>query len=223
MSNPDISKEYYFSVPKRIKRGEEIVIFLRPHILSFFPEIALIVFFMLVPLILLAVLVFIFGGAETSSFLADRLYANIFILGSSAYYLAITFFALAEWINYYYDLLIVTRKHLINIDQKTIFNREINMLHLGQVEDVTSQIKGFFQSLFAFGNVIVQTAGATKNMLIKDISNPQKVAAKIIQLHSHNLKDSHPDRSYSLTQTDLSRFFRQGEKMERDGEKDDKR
>lgn len=177
----DIAKEYYFSTPDHQQGDDEIQIFSRPYIVAYIPEIIFIIILFLSPALLFLILQIVTKD-NPSSFAHNHAYLNLFILGASGFYLSVGFFALAEWINYYYDVLIVTRNLLIDIKQRTIFFREISQLHLKNIEDVRSQIKGFLPTLFAYGNIIVQTAGAQENRLIEDIQNPQKVSSKIIKL-----------------------------------------
>ncbi len=177
----DISKEYYFSTPDHSEDNDQIEIFARPYVIAYISEIILIAVMFLSPVILFLILQITFKDAP-HLFIENQTYLNIFILSASGFYLSLGFFALAEWINYYYDVLIVTRNLLIDIKQRTIFFREISQLHLANIEDVRSQIKGFFPTLFAYGNIIVQTAGALENRLIADIKNPQKISSKIIKL-----------------------------------------
>ncbi|TSC92765.1 MAG: Uncharacterized protein CEN89_467 [Candidatus Berkelbacteria bacterium Licking1014_7] len=206
----DLHREYYFSTPEHEIKGEEIVIFSRPHILSFLPTVLFLIVLGLAPLLLLLILIIVSNSNE-NIFLQDKQMVNIFILSSSAYYLGLAFLSLSEWINYYYDVLIVTPNHLIDVNQRTIFSREISQLHLTQVEDVRSQIKGIFPTFFAYGNVIVQTAGALENTLIKNIPSPQKVSSKIMQLHSGAI--ARRARPVEFSPVDIAKLFAQGEKQ----------
>jgi Bacterial PH domain len=68
--------------------------------------------------------------------------------------------------NYYLSLQIVTNKRVIDIDQRGIFNREVNELPIEKIEDVTYRQKDIFSVLFGFGTVSVQTAA--------EISSPDR-------------------------------------------------
>jgi len=106
------------------------------------------------------------------------------------YYLILACYIFIEWMVYYYGILIVTTKTLIDIDQKTIFSRNISHVHLMQIEDIQSEIKGLLPTIFAYGNVLIQTAGSEEHTIIKDIPNPQQVSALILKLHQEVLESA---------------------------------
>jgi len=202
----DISKEYYFSTSDHQQGDDEIEIFARPYIIAYIPEILFIIVLFLSPALLFLILQITLKNSP-QLFIENRAYINMFILGASGFYLSVGFFALAEWINYYYDVLIVTRSLLIDIKQRTIFFREISQFHLKNIEDVRSQIKGILPTLFAYGNIIVQTAGAQENRLIEDIQNPQKVSSKIIKLQ----ENARAGQKQTI-ENDVEKLFHIGEK-----------
>lgn len=109
----------------------------------------------------------------------------IVVVGMSAYFLTITMYIFIEWITYYSNILIVTEKTLIDVNQKTLFIRQISHLHLRQIEDISSEIKGFLPTIFNYGSVIIQTAGAKEYNLIVNLPNPQKIASQILELHKN--------------------------------------
>ena len=51
--------------------------------------------------------------------------------------------------------------------------------------------KGFLQTMFDYGHVYVQTAGATERFNFEEVPNPREVAGKIIAL-------AEEDRKYHL-------------------------
>ena len=102
--------------------------------------------------------------------------------------LAETFFALVFWvygfliwIDYYYDLWIITDKRLINIEQDGLFSRRTSELDYSKVQDITVDIKGFFPTMLNYGDVQVQTAGEDENFLFRTISNPLAVKTLIMK------------------------------------------
>lgn len=99
-----------------------------------------------------------------------------------------TFFAMALWvygfliwIDYYYDLWIITDKRLINIEQDGLFSRKTSELDYAKVQDITVDVKGFFPTMLNYGDVQVQTAGEEENFLFRTISNPLGVKTLIMK------------------------------------------
>jgi len=86
------------------------------------------------------------------------------------------------WTNYYLDIWIVTDKRIINVDQISLFNREVTTLRIERVQDVTINTDGLLETLFKFGTIRVQSASATnKYSTIHGIKNPTFVKDAILE------------------------------------------
>ncbi len=83
---------------------------------------------------------------------------------------------------YLLDYWIVTDKRIIDNDQRGFFNRKVAATNRDRVQDVSAEMNGFFETLFNFGNVGVETAGAEKKILFKQVPYPEKVKAIILEL-----------------------------------------
>lgn len=77
------------------------------------------------------------------------------------------------WTTYYMDIWVITNKRMIDIDYLRLFDRNIAILRMERVQDVTTHVKGIFGTLFKFGSVHVQTAGSDKEFVIDQIANPE--------------------------------------------------
>lgn len=91
--------------------------------------------------------------------------------------LAITFEGFLYW---YFNVYLVTDKNLVDIDFHSILFKNIDVAPLRNVEDVSSSISGILASIFNFGDVLIQTAGATKNIDFLDVPSPDRVADFIL-------------------------------------------
>jgi hypothetical protein len=76
------------------------------------------------------------------------------------------------------DACIITDRRIIDIEQMGFFNRETSIFLLEHVQDVTIETSGFFQTIFGYGTLIIQTAG-DRQFHIPNISRPHK-AKRII-------------------------------------------
>jgi len=83
------------------------------------------------------------------------------------------------FLNWYYNVGIITNKRIIDIDFHTILYKEISYTQLSHIEDVTAKSGGFFESFFDFGNIFIQTAGTEVNTEFLNIPHPSGVS-KII-------------------------------------------
>lgn len=161
-----------------VDRGDEsIYVFARPYFLAFLPW-----FIIGASLIILGVLfifLVIFGFPDI---LREPLGYNIFVVMTSAYFLLIIPFMTVAFIDFYYDLHIVTDRRLIDIDQNQLFSREVNELALEEVQDVTTRNNGIARSFFDFGDVIIETAGSQQKFEFNSVLHPREIASIILDL-----------------------------------------
>lgn len=79
------------------------------------------------------------------------------------------------WTTYYMDIWVVTNRRIIDIDYQRLFDRNIAMLRLDRVQDVTTHVSGILPSLLRYGSVVVQTAGSEKEFVIDQIARPEQL------------------------------------------------
>lgn len=77
------------------------------------------------------------------------------------------------WTLYYMDMWIVTNRRVIDIDYKAFFDRNIAMLRLNKIQDMTVEVSGVIGSLLKFGRIVVQTAATEKEFVIDQIADPE--------------------------------------------------
>ncbi len=172
------------------KPYERIIHVLRRHPLTFFPELLLFVVLAFVPVVL--------GFLANATFpiiLTHAVWFPIFILGSSAYYIAILVFFFTQFIDFYLDMWVVTNDRIIDVEQFGLFARTISELDLFRIQDVTSDVHGFFHTLFKFGDVTVKTASDNKSIVFRNVKGPNKIREDLITL-------SHEDRKYHSPDTE---------------------
>jgi uncharacterized membrane protein YdbT with pleckstrin-like domain len=93
------------------------------------------------------------------------------------------------WTDHYLDVLVITNKHLIDIEQKGVFSREISVLQLDKIQDVTTEINGFINTVIGYGDLHIQSAGNDKEFTLKNIANPNLVRSKIKQAISGEVSE----------------------------------
>lgn len=87
-----------------------------------------------------------------------------------------------RWTDYYLDMWVITDKRIMDIEQKGLFNRDITTASLSRIQDVTIDVRGIFATLLGFGDVRVETAGASENtIVIKTANNPAQVKEIILR------------------------------------------
>ena len=150
---------------------EEIVLSVRKHYITYIYNILTHVFGILLFFVLYL------GTRYFDGLLVDIIEKGfvfiLFLLWSSLFY----FLTLQ-----YYDVWYVARNHLMAVDQKEVFNREVSILRLDKIQDINYKKDGLLANLFDYGDITVQTAGSEQSFLIKSVGKVEDVAHELIRL-----------------------------------------
>jgi uncharacterized membrane protein YdbT with pleckstrin-like domain len=96
--------------------------------------------------------------------------------------LAVWIYGFLIWIDYYYDVWIITSQRIVNIEQKGMFTRKVSELRYSKIQDVTTEVVGFLPTVINYGDVLIQTAGEEENFVFRTISDPYKIKSIIVDL-----------------------------------------
>lgn len=155
------------------KPDEQVKLLVRPHWLVMLRPIAAILFLAIIPIVVLAVLsanaVEPFSGAGLA----------ITAVTVPAYYLTLITWLFIAWVDYYLDVGIVTNQRIIDIDQRGLFRRNVAELDCRMVQDINADKTGILQTLFNFGDVVVQTAGERPNFTFHAVPKPEQMVDHI--------------------------------------------
>jgi len=158
--------------------NEEILLVVRRHWFNILKQF-LIIFLMALLLIFsfFAIPYFLddFGGAKLQP---------LILFLESSFAALIWLYAFLIWIDYYFDVWIITDKRIINVEQKGLFMRHISELELQKVQDVTTEIEGIIPSVLNYGDVHIQTAGTVTRFVFWRVPNPYKVKGIIMKLQA---------------------------------------
>jgi hypothetical protein len=119
--------------------------------------------------------------------------------------------------NYYLSLQIVTDKRLIDVDQRGLFNREVNELALEKIEDISYKPSGVWGTIFNYGYVSVQTAAEASTEISKsaaissgfvfeNVPNPAKVHAIISEVY-HTSRSNQEQKVAKLNAEAMSQIL----------------
>lgn len=89
------------------------------------------------------------------------------------------------WTLYWLDIWVVTNKRLIDIDYRRLFDRDIAIMDLDKIQDVTVRVTGVLGNLLKFGSVAVQTAGESREFVIDQIAHPEALRDAILKKKPH--------------------------------------
>jgi len=160
----------------KLDKNEKVILEARKHWFILFTETFFLIFLLLFPL-------FIFIGIKILNiqqyikFIGDGTFLSIMFIAIWFLFIWIIFFVI--WTNYYLDILIVTNKRIIDIEQKGLFSREVSTFRLDRIQDITIEVRGILATLLDFGDVHIQTAGEKRDFVAKGAPHPTLIKRKI--------------------------------------------
>ncbi|MFZ2188499.1 MAG: PH domain-containing protein [Candidatus Moraniibacteriota bacterium] len=104
------------------------------------------------------------------------------------YFLQNSFFAFTWmlffiiWIDYYFDVWIVTNERIVNIEQKGLFSRGVSELELENIQDITVEVKGIIPTFLNYGNLYVQTAAEKERFVFRNVPDPYAIKDLVMSL-----------------------------------------
>ena len=87
---------------------------------------------------------------------------------------------------YYLNIQIITSIRVVDVTQEGLFDHVVSELHIDKIEDATSQVTGILGTIFNYGSVFVQTAGATERFEFHNVPNPASIEKTILDLYEKN-------------------------------------
>ncbi|KKR17653.1 MAG: hypothetical protein UT48_C0048G0004 [Parcubacteria group bacterium GW2011_GWE2_39_37] len=163
------------SIPNQLP-GEKVIKVLRRDIFNILKKLVYFLFFIAL------MVVFVFFVNSIMPDVTNQVYYPVLLLAGSVYVLFIWLFAFFSFIDYYLDVWIITNERIINIEQEGFFSRTVSEERLFRIQDVTSEVKGVFPTIFSFGNIYIQTAGEKERFVFEQVPEADSVRELIIKL-----------------------------------------
>ncbi len=95
--------------------------------------------------------------------------------------LIIITFLTVKWTEYYLDVWYITNIRVVDVDQGGLFARKTKTLKLNRVQDITVEVKGALATLVGFGDIHVQTAGASRQIVLRQSPAPHEIKSAIME------------------------------------------
>ena len=160
------------------KNGEEILMVIHRHWFNILTHFS-IIFFMIL---------FLFGSYFLTAFFFDefseQLLLNLTAFMRSLFFTFLWLLFFAIWIDYYFDVWIVTSERIINIEQKGLFTRVVSELELEKIQDVTTDVRGVIPTFLNYGHLLIQTAGERERFIFRNVPDPYKIKDMIMKLQN---------------------------------------
>jgi hypothetical protein len=113
--------------------------------------------------------------------LAFALFMYLYMLGLLLGTLLVTIF-------YYLHLQIITDLRMVDVDQLSLFRRNVSEIQIENVEEVTSKSHGFLATLFNYGDITVQTSGSKIEFEFERVAHPEQIKKMILDLYEKRNK-----------------------------------
>lgn len=128
----------------------------------------------------------------TGMFLVPILVSQIFpleaappdylLIGAIFWYLLSFAYAFEQFLSWLFNVNIITDERVVDVDFPSILYKDITVTKIDQVQDVNIKTGGYIRSLFNFGDVVIQTAGAIPEICFEAIPNPGRVVVVLNDL-----------------------------------------
>lgn len=126
---------------------------------------------------------------------SDKMYALLSIV-SIGISILVGVILMVATVVYRQSKLTVTDRNIVQVLQKGLLIRKVSQLSLANVEDVTSEQRGIFASMFNFGTLKIETAGEQANFIFSFCPNPHRVAKIILDSKDDFLNNTGQTGSY---------------------------
>lgn len=148
---------------------EQILLFLRRHPITNTNWILGTLLLALIP----PAVIYIFSFLLRKTFIIDTvIFTSAIII---FYYLIVATIAFTYFLNWYYNITLITQKRVMTIILSNVIVKKIAETKISLVQDVNYQQTGAVRTLFNYGDVLIQTAGTLDNFYIYAIPQPENV------------------------------------------------
>lgn len=145
-------------------QGEKIILLLRQHVITNLPWVIISFALALLPIMFLAFQ----EGFAFWQVLSDNFRWVLLAL----WYLISFGYVLVNFLTWYFSVMLVTNKRIMDIDLVGFLYRQVTETKLKEVQDVSHTQGGIAQIIFNYGNLYVQTAGTAQNIEILKVPRP---------------------------------------------------
>jgi len=157
------------------EKDEIIHLFLRRHLITNIGWVTSSFSLALIPLLVLFI-------QASGLYLFPELPYSYLLVGALFYYVILFGYNLVNSVSWFYNIGLVTQLRVVDVDLSNIQHKNVSATTLGDIVDVSYSQKGFFQSLFDYGDVVIQTEGIRENFEFLKVPHPAKVADVVSDL-----------------------------------------
>jgi uncharacterized membrane protein YdbT with pleckstrin-like domain len=168
---------------KVIKEKEDIIKIIHRHWFNIATQFVIVIVMAL----------FLIGASVFASayypILQEINFRNLALFVESILAIFIWIFAFFIWIDYYFDIWIITNERIINIEQRGLFVRAMSEVKFTRIQDVTAEEKGVIPTMLDYGDVFIQTAAETERFVFRKVPNPYGLKDMIMNMQREQAKE----------------------------------
>lgn len=97
-------------------------------------------------------------------------------------YLLVLVISFEGFLHWYFNVTLITNKKVVDVDFNSLLYKSVSLAPLDKIEETDSTITGFLGTIFHYGDVTIQTAGAKVAIEMVKIPKPAIVADLILDL-----------------------------------------
>jgi hypothetical protein len=149
-------------------KDEKILIFIRRHFATNLPWIIITIVALFLPLLFTI-------AWQMQATLQLSLPTPLALILLIFYYLAIFGYAFFSYLDWFFNIGIVTQKRIMDIDFIHLSYIDVAITQLPEVEDVVHTQRGFFASYFNYGDIVAHTVAGKEDFVFEKIPDPSSV------------------------------------------------
>jgi len=98
------------------------------------------------------------------------------------WYLITSAFIIEKFLNWFFNVNIITDERIIDVDFYSLIYREISDANIDQIQDVTVEVGGAIRTFLNYGDVLIQTAAEIPKIKFEAVPRPDEVAKVLREL-----------------------------------------
>ncbi len=98
------------------------------------------------------------------------------------WYLLVFGYSLEAFLNWFYNVYIITDERVIDVDFHSLLFKNVSYAKIDNIEDISATTSGALGSIFDYGTVRIQTAGAVTEFDFEHVPHPSRVTAFLNEL-----------------------------------------
>jgi hypothetical protein len=103
-------------------------------------------------------------------------------MGTVFWYLALFGYLLTVFIQWYFNIFIVTNHRIIDIDFLFLLYKKFAEAKIEKIQDVSFRTGGIMATMFNYGDVLIQTASEMPNFVFEKVPRPSEVVHVVSDL-----------------------------------------